>query len=399
MSYILFFDVEIAMYSWCDHESLNVLEFTKCSQRACVVQSIARRVAILKIDAPPPTPAVAALLLELQRVSVASSMSLETSLALVVRWLEDCDRAEALDGDFNNMHVAGAALCVLLHRHSVPMPDAAEIDDSALRARLFLTPTPVVEFGIHAIQEFLCNAQAEFNAMYELTDEGYECCVDVTAVLLAVMARFGFWLAHDFIPETDDTSLIDVMQPDTVGWLHTRPDVARHVLDVIHTVLSAHRLIVAATPVPVPATMPDVHPVHLEASMDTWWELTTVADCPVGSITQYKNKYQFLFHSVTQVIYYHYPSYNRRTQQSFASIAAGTCVPLHILPLLMQIEPDIPLQYEHTCAGYRPASATQDFTWILFGHFVLLCDRKMNTYCARDFRHLAAFSRNNKQGT
>lgn len=328
---------------------------------------MARRIAILKVDAPLPTPAVAALLRELQRVSAESCMTLKTSLALVVRWLEDCDRAEALDGDFNNMHVAGAALCVLLHRHSVPMPDAAGIDDSALYARLFLTQMPVAEFGIHDTQEFLCNIQAEFNDMYELTDDGYECCVDVTALLLSVMARFGFWLAHDFLPETIDTSLIDVMEPDAADWLHIRPDTVRHVLDVLHTVLSAHRLIVAATPVPVPDTISDVHPVHLEASMDTWWEIATVADCPIGSITQYKNKYQFLFHSVTQVVYYHYPSYNRRAQQTFANITAGACVSLHVLPLLMQIEPDIPLLYEHTGAGYRLACATQDFTWLLLG--------------------------------
>ena len=354
---------------------------------------------ILKPVAPPPAPAVAALLRDLQETSRAPSLSLEACLALVVRWLEDCDRAEALHDDYNAMHVAGGALCVLMHRHSVPVPSVPELsvlDDSALHARLFLTQTPMAEYALPDIQEFLCNLQAEFNSMYELTDEGYECCVDVTVLLLGVMTRLGFWMAYEFRLEAGDTSMIDVVEPVAAGWLHIRPDVIRHMLDVMHAILSAHRLLVSARLVSKPTILPEFHPVHLEASMDTWWELATVADCPVRGITQYKNKFQFLFHTVTQVIYFHYPSYNRRLQQSFASIQSGACASLNMLPLLMQIVPDIPVLYEHTGAGYRPACAIHKFAWLVFGNHVLLSDGSLTTYCARDVRYLTAHTDNSR---
>lgn len=357
------------------------------------IESMPLVVPILKPSAPPPAPAVTALLRDLQEASSAPSLLLDACLELVVRWLENCDRAEALVGDFNAMHVAGGALCVLMHRHDVAVPAAPKFDDSALYARLFPTQTPMAEYAIPDIQEFLCNLQTEFNSMYELTAEGYECCVDVTTLLLLLMRRLGFWLAYEFRLEAGDTSMIDVVASDAEGWLYIRPDVIRHVLDVVHAVLSAHRLLVSARLVPMPTILPEFHPVHLEASMDTWWELATVADCPVGGITQYKNKFHFLFHSVTQVIYYHYPSYSRRLQQSFDSIASGACASLNTLPLLMQIEPDIPVLYEHTGAGHRHSCAKHKFAWLVFGSYVVLCDKTMNTYCASDVRHLTVLCR------
>ena len=184
---------------------------------------------------------MAALLRDLQEASSAPSLSLEACLALVVRRLEDCDRAEALAGDFNAMHVAGGALCVLMHRHGVPVPAVPELsvlDDSALHARLFPTQTHMTDYALADIQEFLCNLQAEFNSMYELTDEGYECCVDVTVLLLGVMTWLGFWMAYEFRLEAGDTSMIDVVEPDAASWLHIRPDVIRHVLDQRHACYS-----------------------------------------------------------------------------------------------------------------------------------------------------------------
>ena len=62
--------------------------------------------------------------------------------------------------------------------------------------------------------------------------------------------------------------------------------------DAVRTMLAAHRIFVSEqllAPAPAPF---ELHPVHREASMDTWWENATVADCPIGDITQYKNQLQ-----------------------------------------------------------------------------------------------------------
>jgi hypothetical protein len=53
-------------------------------------------------------------------------------------------------------------------------------------------------------------------------------CVDVTSLLLGVMAQLGFWLAHDFHLTANDTNMVDMVEPEASGWLHIRSDVARH---------------------------------------------------------------------------------------------------------------------------------------------------------------------------
>ena len=48
-------------------------------------------------------------------------------------WLVVCDRGAALDGDVNEMHAVGLALCKALAVHEVPAPMP---DDEALLYRI-----------------------------------------------------------------------------------------------------------------------------------------------------------------------------------------------------------------------------------------------------------------------
>ena len=116
-------------------------------------------------------------------------------------------------------------------------------------------PPAIAEYAAPALQAFLANLQAEFSALYTLTDDGYVCDVDLTLILLAVMRRLGHWLRHTFLPSPGDVSLRDVALPGNAGWHTLRPDVARHMLDALHTMLAAHRLLVSAQILP-PAPPP-----------------------------------------------------------------------------------------------------------------------------------------------
>jgi len=328
------------------------------------------------------------MLLELAAHLQEQPLTLPLATDLVVRWLVQCDRGEKLTEDQNSMHVVGDAICAALHMHDVPIPSLTELNDSRLRARLFLCDGAISDFSVRALQDFLCNLQAEFNTLYELTEQGYMCHVDMTTMLLMVMKRLGYWLRHDFQPPDGDDSLRDVADPDAGGWLRLRPAVSRSMLDAVHALLSFHRLLVMAEPLPSTTHTHELHPAHLEASMEFWWELSSVADCPVGGITQYKNNFQYLFHSVSQVIYYHYPAYNRRMQKTFAEIEAGVAGPLHVLPLLLQVAPEIPVLYEHTGAGSLSACSQAPFSWCVFGQFALLVQRSGKTFCAQDINTL-----------
>jgi hypothetical protein len=306
-------------------------------------------------------------------------LGLAEATALTVRWLAECDRGAPLEDGVNEMHAAGMALCKALSVHEVPvpMPEAA--------VGLFVTPDfDVRSCDVRALQEFVCGLQAEFCTLYEASASGFDCRADVTAMLLAVLQRLGFWLRFDF--KTDDLTLHGVVDADADGWGRVRIDVVRSLLDGTHAMLGLHRMLLQAERVAGAGDV-ELHPVHLEASMDTWWELANVADCPIGAITQYKHSFQYLFHSVSQVVYYHFPAYTRRPPAVFADVVSGRCEPLQALPLLLQVAPEVPVLYEHTGAGH--AASMRGGAWCVLAQFVLRVTADGRVLCASDCRALA----------
>lgn len=330
--------------------------------------------------------------------------TLNDILELLPVWLQWFDRGTNVDGDWNMMHIAGQGICCALFVNDLSTPDPL-FDDMYVhhQQRIFISDEPISSYSIPQIQEIVCNIQAEFDSLFTLSDEGYSCGCDLTATILCVMKRLGYWMMNEFSTPNPEV-LVSIATVDDSGWHTIRPDILRHILDGIHTILSTHDLLIAATLL-VPDTSEqhrvELHPYHHEASMDYWWQMSSVADCPIGGIVQYKHKYQFLFHSVSQVVYYHFPAYNRRLQKKFEEIATKnwtTCPDnsghesLHLLPLLLQTNPDIPVVYEHTGLGIVGESQPKNrFAWCVFGRFVLLVDHKqrpLQSFCAFDLRTL-----------
>ena len=66
---------------------------------------------------------------------------------------------------------------------------------------------------------------------------------------------------------------------------------------------------------------------------------------------------------------------------------------MNLLPLLLQVNPDIPLFYEHTGAGLRSAYAAHAFSWVFVSGYVLLLDRAGEVFCAEDLRSLLLHTR------
>ena len=135
---------------------------------------------------------------------------------------------------------------------------------------------------------------------------------------------------------------------------------------------------------------------HREASLDGFYEVSMVSDLSPGAIIQYKNKFRYLFHSISQVIFYHHPSYARQIQQPLTNLTCYGANPVNLLPLLRQVEPSIPILYEHTGAGLTTATHKQKFSWLVTTGFVLLIDDASNVYCAHDLRCLLAFAISSK---
>lgn len=392
--------------------------------------------------------ATGALLLDLleQESSVPSLASL---LGVVETWAQEYDRAEKLDAvdGCNRAHVLGGALCILLHRCAELEKGAYDLGGALgpARARVLLCEKRLVDYDIEDLLNFVTALQLEFVSLYTLqesaaTDDGeagYWALVNTEDICVRAMAQLGACLAvqHklpvlpvstrstlsalDTLPEVADAlshappnALPDSLSPalpasmpasvvrglvevDSEGYCSPRIDTVVGLLDALHSVYSLHALLTRATFVPrvaetllPPQEVVQVHAHHREASNETFFSHSMTSDCVVGSIAQYAHRFAHLFHSVSQTIYYNYPTYARQTQISLALLQKENARPVNLLPLLTELRPDIPVLFEHTGAGWRPQHAKQRWSWVLWSNFVVLVGSDMHAYVAADVRTL-----------
>jgi len=325
-------------------------------------------------------------------------------------WVEQYDRgakADAEDG-CNLMHVVGAALCVLLHRCEACAPAAAPADAPAaapaaapapcdLRAalgpaaaRVLLSAKPLAAYDIEELHALVTALQLEFAALYVLDGAGYAALVDVELICVRLLARLGALLAsHE---QTDPkqpppAAVLGLLDVDEHGWASVRVDTLVYLLDALHSMLGLHALLTRAEMLPAGAPV-ELHAHHREASNETFFTHSMTSDCVVGTIAQYAHRFSHLFHSVSQAVYYNFPSYARQTQLPLAALQRAGAPAVNVLPLLTELSPDIPVLFEHTGAGCRARHACHKRCWVLWSRFVLLVDADMRSFAAADIRTL-----------
>ena len=340
----------------------------------------------------------------------AGCSSQDDVLCVIDQWLLLCDRAEAVaEGcDYTEMHVIGLGVCALLHA----MPDD-EYDGFDLTGALGVHADHVVvsdalvsDMSWQQVSDTVTALQLRFKSIIEWDKKvGYQTDVDVMSVMLMLMKRAGFWLGHDWraasvvsaadeAVQNDTECLHGIVDVDTAGWKCVRPACAVQLLDAVHAVLSLTRMLMRAQ---VVCWHTGEEPVsehvrlfnhHREASIDDFYEMSMITDCMVGSIAQYKHKFQFLFHSISQVVYYHWPVYNRQRQITQPEIDAYGVCGINLLPLLLQVDPEIPCHYEHTGAGAHSVYSKHEYSWAMMSGYVFLLHRSGAVFCAEDVRSL-----------
>ena len=132
----------------------------------------------------------------------------------------------------------------------------------------------------------------------------------------------------------------------------------------------------------------ELHAHHKEASLDVYYEMSMISDLAPGFLVQYKCKFSHLFHSISQVVYFHFPQYRRRVQESLGNIVGGQASAVNTLPLLQQVRPEIPVLFEHTGACSQKEHANIPYAWVVLSGFVLLVKENGDALCAKDPRSL-----------
>ena len=54
---------------------------------------------------------------------------------------------------------------------------------------------------------------------------------------------------------------------------------------------------------------------------------------------------------------------------------------MNCLALALQVEPDVPVLYEHSGLGHAPTHASHPIAWVLIQDIVLLVDSHMQAHC------------------
>ena len=341
-------------------------------------------------------------------------------MRLVDGWIEEHDRGAKLDSDdgCNEMHILGAALCVLLQRREIADAADATVEPFDLRAtlgpaaqRVLLSEKQLTQYDIEELHALVTALQLEFASLYALeaptsgsiAAAGFFCIVNMELICLRVLGRLGALLANKERLLTDSSEpppaavrgLLDV---DDQGFCSVRADTVVYLLDALHSMLGLHALLTSAEFVPAAESV-ELHAHHREASNETFFTHSMTSDCVVGTIAQYAHRFAHLFHSVSQAVYYNFPSYARQKQMPIDALQRTDAPAINVLPLLTELRPDIPVLFEHTGAGCRSAHARHKWSWVLWSRFVLLDDGEMRPHAAADIRSLLTLVTNDQGGT
>lgn len=332
---------------------------------------------------------------ELHAACLDETSARDSTKRMVLAWVNCCEQATVVceKSKYSDMHLFGLGLCHVLYTHD-------PLDGRAYNATTELGEFHVALTGgvdVHSCtwQELMQLTSALQTTYTQLLTydraTGYDCKIDVSNYILSLMTRVGGLLSTmylwDSVPAEDKVRLSDHYEHETDGYYIVKQGACVEVMDVLHSLMRLVLTLLHATPVGPASSKPDVSHFHHEASLDDFYNVATARDCVPGSIVAYKHKFAGLFHDVSQVAYYLYPTYTRPVQKPMAELLAGKAQGINMLPLLMQVMPDVPVFLEHT--GFSAKQHT--WSWLVWHKHILLCRNNSSTYCAQDVLDLFSY--------
>ena len=301
--------------------------------------------------------------------------------ALRKRWLWECNpNAKPLDAchDMNEMHALGILVCLGEHTRASPILyrtpwNAESIGGPAI---LHLHPsTPPADLSVRALLDQLECMQLHWGPTLAEWGPALARCA-----LCALMARLGDIAHHAFSTSSDGDSVLDDPQHTTP--VNTELSVIsrgslRHAVCVFFILQRICDLVERAQPVPeTPQRAIDrVHGAlrqhHTESSIDTFNLLQQMMHIAPAQRLTYRARFAGMYNDVSQVVYFHHPRFQRKPQVALARIPDE---PMHMLPLITQLLPELPIVYDDDNGAPLPPSAG-DWAWLVCCSAIFLVQR------------------------
>ena len=335
---------------------------------------------------------------ELISACESDTASLESGKRLVLTWINH-SQAELLPretDEYNDMHAFGFGLAYMLSKY-----DALRIRDrkwTDMPEVLTVEGNSFTQFSCKQCLDFLQLLQGQYGSVLHFDDmAGYEADVDMTLMLLVIMQRLGDHLAEQVrLPEADVEGGVYELLAGETEWYVVSAQTRKECFDILHVLMRLFFLLLDAEPVEVEDELivkyvKELSPFQYEASLHDFYNFSMVSDCIPASILVYKHKYKEMFNDPSQVLYFHQPTYTRQRQIDFESITALSAGDINVLPIILQIKPDVPVFFEHTGACNSTACSAEPWSWLVIHRHILLCDNHGKYYAAKNIYVLFAY--------
>jgi hypothetical protein len=304
-------------------------------------------------------------------------------------WATAATRELTVRSVLNEMHL----LFLLLARARAalaPAPPGARLRGLLASPQAELVPAPVAALSLRALLDAVQNLQAQWGALVGAEDPGA-----LHAALDACMARFGaLATGRHAAGVLDAEDLVEVARDGrrALSAAAVRRFAAFFFVAYRHAHLAGAAIeLDAAEPLAL-----DVHSHLLAASLDDFYRCSMYWDMLPASVLQYRHEFTGMFHSMSQVMYYNNPTYARRRQAAADAIAAET-PPEHVLPIMMQVHPEVRVLHEDDALpdGFAPPgalpewdpaaplpAAPRDWAWLFLPGRLYLCTRAGHLFWA-----------------
>lgn len=119
---------------------------------------------------------------------------------------------------------------------------------------------------------------------------------------------------------------------------------------------------------------------HVFAGLDVFPVVSMHWDLLPGAVLNYVHDFAGMYNNVSQVVYYHYPEYGKRSPQThdWEGIAKGTLGPLYTLPSVMQMYTEVPVVYSDEMLDLLQPCKTH--RWLMVDENIYLVSRKNVIY-------------------
>jgi hypothetical protein len=309
-------------------------------------------------------------------------------------WLWKCDPTEEVKplAPLNRVHLIGL-LIFRARSLTTDMPPVCA-HDMLIDPRIMLCKVPICDMKLSQLCDNVKNLQLMWPDLIDSEDNEY-----MYRTVDAYAHRFGQLTCAPGDPHVlDDLDSIDVIHDvsNCTGNERRRPNISfvRRIVGFFFVVY--RHLHLANVSIMLPPEEPRLQMFkHLiSASLDTFFAMSMYYDTPVSSCMEYRHEFTGMFNSITQVMYYNNPSYQRRAQKSFEDIVPGNEL-IHILPLFLQLYPTTPLIHEdHKFPAHmsvpihvepeEPTQSTKDdnnqWMWVVLPGRIYLCHKSGAVY-------------------